>query len=287
MDVNGSEDVGENAVGAARVTDILEWVRSLLGTAETTSIVGRIETTPACVSFLEELRKLVQERNAWVSKGSEDARLRAKEYSSLRAATKAPFAQRLDPSALAEIDSLATVASELGLPIGNASQHGLSGANCYISAISRAGEKVLAACSRADEREAEAAVASETLLTVANNLKQAHIAAKNAERESRMSESAAQIDREEAARLNAKLDEYDCEVSQLKNEVRASGITTEYTHGAILGVSKHVQNLEDESCKLSQELAKFHDLPPVSGFTITPRNFHGQETTGYKLHCLH
>jgi hypothetical protein len=251
-----------HAVSAERVTEALDWVREVLGPVDAAVANAGVEQTSASIGSLEAIREQVRRGDAKFTCAVEDASLRAREYTLLADAGARgrieELEANLDAASLSDAHALAALLAQLAVPLRDAS----SPEKCSASLMSIA-EQVVSARVEALAEEADASVAVAQLLGASGDLQNAHAAYYAAVSDAEAAKSSEKKENGRAMQMNAKADQYDLETRELKQKVRASGITADITHDAILAASRETDSIEARQSALDKELAVYQGLPSV------------------------
>jgi hypothetical protein len=252
-----------HAVSAERVTDALDWVREVLGPVDAAVANAGVEQTSESIGSLDTIREQVRRGDASFTCATEDALLRASEYALLADAGARgrieELVDNLDAAAISDADTLATLLAQLAVPLHDASSP--EKCNALLTSVA---EQVLSARAEALAEETDASMAVDQLLGASSDLQNAHAAYYAAVGDAEAAELAEKKENGRAAQMNAKADQYDAETKELKQKVRASGITGDMTHDAILAASRETESIEARQSALDKELAVFQRLPSVS-----------------------
>jgi hypothetical protein len=258
---NGSAMEGQ-VVSIERLTDVLDWVRDILGPLDGAVADGGIEQTTSSIGCLETIREQVRRGDDAFAAAEKTVSLRAEGYGLLADASvhrAAKVADNLDAAVLADLEVLAALMAALAVPIRDAQ----SPAKCMALLTSAAG-RVLRARAEALAEEADASTAVEQLLSASDDLRNMEATYRSASKDATEAALVEKKDRERAIQMDAKTEQYEDEAMELKVQVRSTGITADTTHDAVLAASREVEEMETYRCALDEKLAFFQNLPAVS-----------------------
>jgi hypothetical protein len=256
------EAMERQVVSIERLTDVLDWVRDVLGPLDGAVADGGIEQTTSSVGCLESIREHVRKGDDAFSAAEQIASSRAQEYRLLADAgfhRAAEVADNLDAAVLADLETLAALMANLAVPMSDTQ----SPAKCMALLASAAGH-VLGVRAEAFAEEADASTAVEQLLSASDDLRNMEATFRSASKEAIEAALVERKDRERAIQMDAKTEQYEDEAMELKVQVRSTGITGDTTHDAVLASSREVEEMEAYKCALAEKLAIFQNLPAVS-----------------------
>lgn len=246
----------------------ISWLKTFLtensSATEAKSLTNQLDPSPTTILTIERLRDIVSTRTTSFNAVLTDTAKRTSEYKALYASWDLASVQelynKLDADAISETVQLAHICSALGLSSSAREER--------LCALTELASRYLSIRDVISARRLALADAKAKLKEAAWHVAQARAVQNEVEIDVRERMEYAKIHEGKAERMMDKAQQYEQKAIEVREDVRASGVSRSTTHEAVVVKINELKDIEARMENVGGKVEKYRGLPAVRFFAL-------------------